>query len=300
MSNRNFKPIRYDSPIKKDMAILIPFFNPVGSKKLVENLGKILDTLRVAAIPTFVGEIVFEPDVKSGQCQQEHRGSVTVETFKSNSYMFYKENILRIMICNLPTNFTKVCSLDADILFGDPAWYDKLSSALNSYTCVQPFYKAYLLNKKNIWVDAIQSSLSGGVHPGYAFAAQRSFFQEWPLFDYALIGGGDNILFSFIMDTKKKIESPYALDVQEWERPVNSRVSYLDMKIYHLYHGTIENRQYSERKVTLAQQLQSLGIEKISEATERRGDGILEWKPEFRQTLNSVLQTYFSNRKDDD
>lgn len=54
-----------------------------------------------------------------------------------------------------------------------------------------------------------------------------------------------------------------------------------------------------ERHDVLVAKLRELEITRLSDAVERRTDGIFEWKPAYREALNAVLLSYFRARKDD-
>ena len=61
-------------------------------------------------------------------------------TYKTDNYMFYKENIINILLDKIITSqYTKICIMDADIMFQNKIWYDIISSSLNNLTICQQF-----------------------------------------------------------------------------------------------------------------------------------------------------------------
>lgn len=93
-------------------------------------------------------------------------------------------------------------------------------------------------------------------HVGFAWGARRGILDQVPLFDRALIGGADHIMAHAAAGqiphpciTKSFTEN---LDeVLEWShrfhRATQGQLGYVPGDLYHLWHGSIENRQYFQR-----------------------------------------------------
>ena len=71
------------------------------------------------------------------------------------------------------------------------------------------------------------------------------------------------------------------------------------MNIYHLPHGLRKDRQYNTRIQRFADMMTFFNVKYIGDLVQRRGDGILEWKPAYKSRLNMLIKQYFENRKDD-
>jgi hypothetical protein len=133
----------YYEPTIKDMIILIPYFNPCNSINILKNLKTVKKSLDDAKIPYYIGEILFENQLSLNVNEDDN-----IFTYKSDSYMFYKENIINILLDKISSQYTKICVMDADIMFQNKVWYDIISLSLNKFTICQPFNEAIWLNEK--------------------------------------------------------------------------------------------------------------------------------------------------------
>lgn len=288
-----YEPKQYEAPILRDMAIVIVFFNPNCSIRIIQNLLYIKALFDAANIPAFYGELAFNenPFVLSP--------ASNIVQWRSSSYMFYKENLIVQLEAKIPAQYTKLCIIDADIIFEDKAWYDKVSKALNSYTIVQPFSVVYNLDisfrKKD---EAISCLKKSNGHAGYVWAFQRSWFQRNPFFEYALIGGGDDFFGSKIKVANISYCNLYE-DFKAQEPVEGHTKTFLDISICHLPHGIKANRQYGVRHAVMREQLRLFGLTYMHELTLRRDDGILIWKPEYIEVMNKIILQYFKTRDDD-
>jgi len=279
------RPVPYDEPDIRDMAILIPFFNLTKSVRLIQNLLTVKHLLERANIPFYIGELAFNdaPFLLSP--------AANIHQFRSTSYMFYKENIVTVLEKRVPASFTKLCILDADVWFGDPAWYSTLSASLNHVQTCQPFQEAVWLDIDYTELQRQPCLLKEG-HPGFAWGIQRSAFE---LPEWAIAGQGDAVFASAI--THKEL--PPFLDYLKHvirRKPLTS--THLDGMLYHMYHGPIDKRQYKSRHVLLTELLHRLGIT-IDEAIRQRVDGIFEWNPTYMDECNALMALYLYAREDD-
>ena len=115
---REIANIRYQVPWKRDMAVGFVFFNPAKSKRMLMNYFYTIEKLKLAKIPYYTLELVFnrqEPEIK--------------DAFHvyAKSVMFHKERLCSLLEAKIPWYYSKVMFLDADIVFGNPAWYSEVS-----------------------------------------------------------------------------------------------------------------------------------------------------------------------------
>lgn len=83
----------YYEPIVKDMVVMIPFFNPLQSTRLLQNFLTVRETLECAGIPYQIGELamlLFH--------WPRRRRYNNIGLYRSASYGFYKEAILNSLI----------------------------------------------------------------------------------------------------------------------------------------------------------------------------------------------------------
>jgi hypothetical protein len=286
--------IVYHTPHSRDILVLLVFFNPAKSFRIIQNLLYIKQKLDVAHIPYCIGELVY------GDTQSMFPAAENIVVFRSDSYMFSKENIAQAMIVNhVGAGYSKYILMDCDVVFENPAWVDSISTVLDTYDVVQPFQYVNQLNLafKSVSVKPSIASIAGG-HTGYVWAFRRDWWERaGGLYEYALIGGGDKCLAHTAGLVLSWIAKPY---IEDLPAPiVGTRISYLPGTIWHLPHGALEKRKYMERTHILADAMKSLGIDRLRNAVDRSASGILEWKPQYKPIMNALMLNYFKSREDD-
>jgi hypothetical protein len=293
---RDLEIVHYGMPKCTDCAVILVFFNPAGSHRIVQNLLYVKQKLEIVNIPFFVGELayndapfVFQP------------GTPNIFQFHSNSYMFSKENLIKCVLRrDAVKGYSKYVIMDCDVLFDTPDWIDGISTALDTYDVVQPFQYANMLNLKfkSITIKpSIVLSPAGG-HTGYVWAFRRDWYERvGGIYEYALIGGGDTCLAHMAGINIEWKGGLYRSDLPPLGD--SSRTWYLPYTIWHLPHGVIEKRRYVERNDTISRAMSALSICKLRDAVDVGADGLFEWKLQFRTHLNSVLLNYFKSREDD-
>jgi len=279
------------------MAIGLVMFNPAKSKKLIENYYEMIQQFEKYGLPFFTLELVYED--RSPEIPEAYHIS-------GKSVMFHKENLYRILETMIPRKFTKLAFLDADIIFDDQEWYWKLSKALDSYDLVQPFETCFWLDEdKKIMLEResvlkLKSNLwDSKYHPGFAWGFRREWYNKIGFFDYAVTGSGDTLSVIKWLDkhVSPKFQSlpvpllrKYNTFCPPEDRPL---ISFLPGSLRHLYHGSRENRQYTERHKILNLQ------EDIMDLVFVNSRGLLEWNSEYNNLSKKMLE-YFISRNDDD
>jgi hypothetical protein len=277
----------------KDMAICIAIFNPVKTKRIIMNYFYMVSKL--VNYPVYTIELVF------GNDKPEIPGSIVV---RSNSVMFHKERLFRVLEKKIPRKYTKLAFLDADILFDDSLWYQKASEYLNEYDIVQPFSKCHWLDltyrtkelTRETAVLMKEHIFSFTYHPGFAWCMKRSWYKKHGFFDYAVSGSGDTLSVAAWMNKKFPLNFkslPNALKDQytRFQNMSPPSMTYLDGEVSHLYHGSRKNRQYSDRHKLL--ELKN----DITALTYINSYGVYEWRD---LSMNTVFLDYFRTRLDDD
>lgn len=292
---RDLPHIQYNVPTRNDTAVLMVFFNPAQSFRIIQNLLYVKQKLDAAHIPYFIGELTYNntpPMLAPAE---------NIFQMRSTSYMFSKENIAHMMLQQEPlARYSKYVLLDCDVVFEDPSWLDSTSLALDTCDVVQAFTYVNQLNIK-FKCDDIKTSIvndSHVGHTGYAWAFRRDWYERvGGLYEYALIGGGDKCLAHMAGVELQWIAKPYLGDLPP-PQP-DTRTSCLPGTIWHLPHGTHEKRKYIERADILSNAMRSLRISYLRDAVERNADGIFEWKTPYKATMNALMLHYFKSREDD-
>ena len=289
-----FFPTEYTPPSVTDMAVILVYFNPVNYKRPIQNILLVKHALDKAGIPTFIAELA------RGATPFLFAPADTIFHVRTESYMFYKENLIRYAEARIPAAFTKICAMDADIFYDTPDWYSTISTALDTKTVVQPFKTAtwldidftHLQTKPN----AIDPPHAG--HQGFVYAFDREFFRRFGLEDRCTTStSGDTLLLTDLIGSPST--DPYMSLFRAAHDKTGLRPGSCDLNIYHLNHGMLAKRHYSDLRQAWLDVFSRLHITSIDDVQIRREDGILEWKPEFRTEFNSRMLAYFKSRGDD-
>jgi hypothetical protein len=287
--------LRFAKP-KHDMAICFVVFNPVQTKRIIMNYLYVRTLFEKQGLPFYTIELLYEG-----------RGPEIPDAIhvKANSFLFHKENLYRILETKIPNRYTKLAFLDADVYFQDKSWYSKTSELLNTYDVVQPFerahwldltYKKTMLTRKTIVLDK-KVLWDFAYHPGFAWCMTRKWYKQVGFFDYAISGSGDTLSTAAWLNKKfpekfQSLPKPLLTPYVAFCLKPKPRITYLNgTDLYHLYHGSRENRQYAERH-------KMLDIKgDIEDYITQNKEGVLEWKQP--EKWNPVYLHYFKKRDDD-
>jgi hypothetical protein len=292
-------------------------FNPAGYRSRLDNYHVFRDRLDKQNINLLTVELAFH--------DQEHSlpKSDTVLHLRSNSVMWQKERLLNYAINQTPDDCTKVAWLDSDLLLPD-GWDEMVESKLEKSDFVQLFEKITNLaegetkfdgNKLNtrtgiVWQsklygnDWIPLRLSGKLfhsEPGFGWAAKKSAIQNG-LYDRLICGSGDNWLADCILSSFKlhhylaKLTDEMKSDMDEWKlnfnRGTDKSVDYLPIGIYHLWHGSINNRGYKTRDLIFKPN-------RFDPKTDiKMVNNVWEWATDKPHLHQSIID-YFRSRKED-
>ena len=95
---------------------------------------------------------------------------------------------------------------------------------------------------------------SNGYHPGYAWACKRESFEQMNgLFDFAILGSGDQIMaLAFIQKSEFFINDAITELIFEFQVRVEGFIlGYTPGRIIHYFHGFKGDREYSNRHLIL-------------------------------------------------
>jgi len=280
-----------------DTAIAFVFFNPARSKRMLMNYLYTIN--RLNGLPCYTLELVFEDR------EPEIPESPNVFHVKSNSYMFHKERMCRVLETKIPKKFKKIVFMDADLFYLSNKWYHDMSEKLDQFDVVQGFeichwldlsYKKIMLSRPSALLT--KSRLySHEYHPGFIWGFRRDWYKKVGFFDWCVSGSGDTL--SVAGWTKQEFDKSFSSlplsmvkSYIEFKKQPKPRISYLkDIHVFHLYHGSRTNRRYVDRHkpVNIAREISN--IVKVND------DGMFEWKEPNR--WNQFFIDYFNSREDD-
>lgn len=300
MSKNKISIINYNEPIIKDTAIILVYYNFTHSIRIMQNILLVKHTLEKANIPVFISEIVYK---NSDFLFEENKN---IFQYRTNSYMFYKENLINITESKLPEEFKKIIIMDCDLIFDNPDWYEIISNTLNNYTICQGFENAYWLtpeyfvgtHKKSIVIRKDTKPL----HTGFIWCFRREWIKEHKLNDLCLVGGGDMILFFSLYNENLPLRFRYIESIHEnYKNKIKNTftVGYAKLNVFHLHHGFISNRQYVNRYEIINNFISQKKANNILDLVYMNSDGIYEWKEVYREEINKKVLEYFSSRNDD-
>ena len=286
-----------------DLAVLLNFFNPCNSKRILMNFLYIFNALQAKGVPVFAIECLFPKQTPSISFEN-------VKHVRTTAYMFHKERLYRILEKSVPKKFTKLMFLDADLFYDESNWYDVVSDSLNVHECVQPFklvnYLDLTYTKKYQSAKPVVLNEHTEHDPNYqvgmAWAMTRDYYNRCGFYDYCIIGNGD--LLSAMHITGKSFDSSkgviirlHAESYSEYtKKPKPKSVGHCDLTLNHLYHGSLKKRKYWDRNF-LFKDIEG----DISKWITTNADGVFEWKTATdTEKWNEVILEHFSERKDDD
>ena len=223
--------------------------------------------------------------------------------------MWQKEQMLNQMIQRLPLEIDRVAWIDADLLFQNSAWALETLARLEAVPVVQLFENCRYLNAQGTeilthpsFARRLRDGLDNYGVPGGAWAARRNFLERHGLYASNIIGGGDQVFAHALCGLWHQYVdqlSPPALqeDYHRWQvgiwHEVRGQLGCVSGDVYHLYHGTRENRRYVERR-------QILIDARFDPATDLSTDenGLLQWASD-KPDLHQQVRDYFSSRNED-
>jgi hypothetical protein len=236
---------------------------------------------------------------------------------KTEIPIWHKENMINIGVNKLlPKNWKAFAWIDADIEFENVSWALDTLKILNG-TCdiVQLYSHCVDTNEKGVTNKVFNSfgyKFSKGDpytsvypnywHPGFAWACTRKAYQRMGgLFDYGILGSGDNIMaYSLINNALKSINEDSTDDYKDLvidfqNRVKHLRLGYVPGVIKHYFHGSKVNRKYTERWLILVKHLYSPKIHFTKDK-----DGIIIPTKDCPLEMLDEIYDYFKARNEDE
>ena len=292
----SFKKIKsYNQPISDNIVVCSVFFNAGNFTKTIMNQLYVANILKKSKIPHYSIELVY------GDNEATFPQSETSFCVKASSYMFHKENLINLLVSKLPSKYTKIVCLDGDVIFENEDWINDLSKELDNNDIVvpyhdgcnlDPFYDKIIFSGKTL-INTRFGLNEGNFSSGYAISFKRTFFDELGLYEYAIFGGGDKMVYGDYLRRPIMVNtfnSTKRDDYLKKLKSLNLKYSYLGGIVYHLYHGNNLDRKYLERHALL--KTLNIDVEII-----KNEYGVLEFiEP---QKYNPILLQYFQDRKED-
>jgi len=139
-------------------------------------------------------------------------------------------------------------------------------------------------------------------HPGFAWAITREAYEKIDgLYDKGILGSGDSIMaLSLINSVEKTLQMDYHEDyinsiIEFQKKSKKLRLGYTPGVIRHHYHGSKQNRKYTERWKILISNKYSPYNDVTYDSV-----GILIPTQNFNEGFKNEIMNYFQERKEDD
>lgn len=276
--------------------------------KYIKDSGAILYTIELA-----IGNQEFVVTDPNNHCHVQLR---------ADDVMWYKENLLNIIIGRLPLDWQYVATIDADVIFMRPDWVKETIHELQNYKAIQMFTHAHDLDNSyeimrthigfvfaennKLTVDKnglIHEGVSGYQHPGYAWSYRRDMLDNvGGLIDIGILGSSDSYMAMALIGKAKDsmnggLTDEYKKVVMNWQsdakKYVNGNIGYLRTHLIHNYHGKKSNRGYNTRTKILVDN-------KFDPTKHLKKNMHGLYKLDADMQLRNQIIAYFKSRREDE
>lgn len=231
--------------------------------------------------------------------------------------LWHKENMINLGVKYLlPKDWKAVAWIDADVEFDSPHWAkDALKLLNNGRDFIQLFSHAVDMDARGSAIVQFTGAgyqhckkenkfVAGGCseHPGFAWACNRTAYDKLGgLFEYNILGGGDNIMCNALIKNASKIlrtglSKEFNDTVIQYQNAADGLIfGYVPGSIRHHYHGKRVNRNYNNRTDIL------INYNYVPSVFVEHDDvGLLVPTKDCPEEFLKDVVTYFSYRKEDD
>lgn len=138
---------------------------------------------------------------------------------------------------------------------------------------------------------------------GIGWVARREFIEQQTLYDGCVVGGGDGVLAQAVFGlarhqvAAKSMSPPYAKHYLDWAEGFHGALgndfSYVKADAFHLWHGGLEDRKYTERH----QEFAAFDFDPYHDI-EISTDGCWKWSSDIPK-MHRYVREFFLDRKED-
>ena len=308
--------IANNDPIEDKLNVIVVVSNPcfyARRYKLLNEFVRRFEEEESANVNLFVVEMVYGAQ----QFVVTSRDNPNHLQLRSEVPVWHKENMINLGVQRLlPPGYKAFAWIDADLEFDSFSWAADTLKILNgSKDVVQLFSHCVDMDSNQNTMKVFHSFGYGFSkrktytkngndywHPGFAWAITRKAYEKLGgLYDKGILGSGDSIMALSMINECRRLHNPqYTRDyiasmLSFQEKAKHLRIGYTPGVIRHYYHGSKQNRQYTERWKILVQH-------KYAPSTFIQYDdsGIIAPTHSFSAQFRHDIMTYFQERKEDD
>lgn len=321
---------------ERELAVVSCFFNPGGSARRISNFHAYLSSMRNSGVRCLVVELAFG----NNEFRIDHDDVIRL---RSNDVLWHKERLLNIGISQLLSEgYRKIAWLDGDIVFKDAHWPLEIANRLEHANLCQVFETIgiqthdsgppivapsavkYFRETGQLYQQPARrglSMLSGvlkGGQSGFGWAARAEVLAQVPLFEGAVVGGGDKLMyvaslsddysasqFQDLSQSKfacsacghRNRSEPYRAQLldwaQRWSAAVDRKVDYARLHLEDMFHGKRDDRGYMTRHDILYRN----EFDPVHDLV-RDASGCLAWARD-KGALKREVEAYFLSRRED-
>jgi hypothetical protein len=302
-----------NDPLEEKLNIIVVISNPCLYGRRYRLLNEFIQRMEneESSVTVYIVEMIYQKQ----KYMVTSRDNPHHLQLKAETPLWHKENMINLAVKNLlPKDYRAFAWIDADIEFESTTWAIDTLKVLNGCCdvvqlfshCVDMDREGCNLNIFNGFGYSFQKQKKftpRGIdywHPGYAWAMTRKAYEKvGGLYDKGVLGSGDNIMaLSFInkvhLMNNEEYHEDYNKSMLEFQvKAKNLRLGYVPGLIRHHFHGSKQNRKYTER-------WKILKLYKYSPVTDigYSPEGIIISK--FQQEFKDDILQYFKERKEDD
>lgn len=304
------QPAAVDRPTRLPgrLAVITCHFNPAGWRSLEVNYRRFLQAMTWWELPVYSAEVLFPGQSMLSISPTRVGAARRILQAGPQNILWQKERLLNLLVEQLPPDVDKVAWIDADVLFLDGAWPERLCAALERRPVVQLWDRWHCTDAVGCVGEVLNSVGPGGERygkqqssPGGAWAARRDVF---PLYDRHIVGSGDAMALEAWLGLSESycmscMTDAMRTDYDVWKadawRKVQGSIGALPGDLVHLYHGTRRNRRYVDRwRPVLAAGYDPRQHVAVDE------QGLLAWTDSAPPQLVEFVREYFTSRQEDE
>jgi hypothetical protein len=307
----------------RDLWAVTCFFNPAGYSRRIQNYCAFRQRLTV---PLVTVELSFD-----GRFQLQPRDADVLVQLAGGDVMWQKERLLNVALKSVPGDCDRIAWVDCDVVFDSDDWAERASRALHDLVLVHLFQErsdlppdalldqrcpqhAILKGPSMVHMIATGEArpddlTNPGFRPekpwpcGLAWASRRDVLEQHGIYDAYILGGGDRALLCAALGQFDQAARAVGMRGRRrdhylaWARPyfdsVRGRVGHIQGRLFHLWHGDLRHRMYTDRH----RHLQDYDFDPFRDIAVD-GNGCWRWSSDKPQ-LHEFVKRYFALRKED-